>query len=632
MSGEGASRANHYALNEEQYRALVHSLATFVWIADASGNFTAPQPGWEEYTGHGFDRHGGDGWIADVHPDDRARVAEVWQRAVINKATYEVAWRCWHAKTQSWRRCITRGAALLNADGSVREWIAAVTDIENHLSPRDAFEADWLPAALAAGGLALWEWIPSTGEARWSAEFAQIYGARPSATRMELDEMIHPEDRDKVWTARQRGPGDGSLDVTYRVLRPSGEMRWIRSKGATVAGSKPQKMVGVTLDITDQVELRERYRTRVTELETLLDAIPAFVWIAYDPECRVIAGNRAWDEFIGGPQGANYSQTPGRGAPQIFIPHFDSTGAPIAPENLPMQRACRLGEAIRNEEIRAVFPGKGTRTLLVDALPLFDSSGKVSGCVSAAMDVTPMKEMQQELVQTNRDLAFANEQLSQFNFAASHDLREPVRQIGVFTELLQSKLDGKLEPDCTRYLDFCRKGAVHMDALVTDLLAYVQLTGREEPLAGPVRVRHVVDKAVAALAGQLEQAHATVEIGELPSVIAGPSALVHVFQNLISNAIKYRKRDTAPVIRISALRDGAMWKIAVEDNGIGIAPEFHRQVFGMFKRLHSRAEYEGAGMGLAICQRIIERNGGRIWVESERGRGSTFYFTLPAAE
>src|SRR5436309_728612 len=164
MASEGTASAAvnpEQVLNEERYRALLQALSTFVWVSDASGDFKVPQPGWEKYTGHGFDRHGAGGWIDDVHPDDRARVAEIWTNAVRSKSWYEVEWRCWHAGTQRWRRCITHGAPIMNSDRSVREWVGAVRDIESDLGVDRIFERELLRQVQSTAGIAFWEYDPA---------------------------------------------------------------------------------------------------------------------------------------------------------------------------------------------------------------------------------------------------------------------------------------------------------------------------------------------------------------------------------------------------------------------------------------------------------------------------------------
>jgi PAS domain S-box-containing protein len=612
--------------NEPGLRALLEAMCTFVWTEDPSAGVTTPQPGIEKYTGFAFEQYRGKGWVEYVHPDDRDHVTEVWNRAVQSKSWYEVHWRCWNAGTKTWRRCITRGIPVLNADGSVREWVGAVTDIENRIETAYGRQPEWLYMALAAAGMALWEWVPETGEMHWTPHSEQIYGVPPGATRDELDARIHPEDLPKIRAERAKGAATGRVDITDRIIHPSGEIRWLRHKGAAVPGSVPMKLAGVTMDITHMTELQASYRAQAAELQALLDAIPALVMIARDPECLQITGNPAADKWFGCPSGTNYSFTPGPSSSPLPLTPLDVNGMPLAPGDLPMQRACRTGNAVWNEEIEFRLPDKSSRTLLVNAIPLLDA-GALRGCLAVCMDVTEAKHAQREIARANRELLFANQQLTEFNYAASHDLREPLRQIAVYSELLAEKLGPRLDEESARCLEVCRSGVYRMQELLDGLQKYAQLTNDPETQNFAAESREAFETARENLASAIAQSHASIEAGELPKVAAAYHSLVQVFQNLLSNAIKYRS-SADPVIRVTASRDGDFWRFAVTDNGIGIEPQFHKTIFGMFKRLHSRTHYEGAGMGLAICQRIIERQGGKIWVESQKDQGSTFFFTL----
>jgi two-component system, chemotaxis family, sensor kinase Cph1 len=188
-----------------------------------------------------------------------------------------------------------------------------------------------------------------------------------------------------------------------------------------------------------------------------------------------------------------------------------------------------------------------------------------------------------------------------------------------------------LDETAQQYLDYAVRGAKRMEMLVRDLLAYTQAVAVRETAARPVDASIVLEMALANLQGSMQQAGARVEKGRLPTLVVEEVHLLQLFQNLIGNAVKYRS-DAPPIIQVSAERDQEMWRVCVRDNGIGINPEYARQVFGLFKRLHTAGQYEGTGIGLAICQKIVERYGGRIWVESDgEGRGSTFCFTLPGA-
>jgi light-regulated signal transduction histidine kinase (bacteriophytochrome) len=197
--------------------------------------------------------------------------------------------------------------------------------------------------------------------------------------------------------------------------------------------------------------------------------------------------------------------------------------------------------------------------------------------------------------------------------------------------LLQSQYTDKLDGKASQYLGYCVEGADRMETLIRDLLAYSQAAKTSEGSMELVDVNEIVESAKKSLATTIQETGAVITAAPLPTVCTDRVPLGHVMQNLISNALKYRGA-APPRISISAERDDGFWRFAIRDNGIGISKQFHEQIFGIFKRLHGRDKYPGTGIGLAICQKVIERYGGRIWVESEEGRGSTFFFTLPLAE
>ena len=236
---------------------------------------------------------------------------------------------------------------------------------------------------------------------------------------------------------------------------------------------------------------------------------------------------------------------------------------------------------------------------------------------------------QQELMHINEELRRANSDLEQFAYSASHDLKEPLRMVAIYSQILHRKYQGKLDAEADQYLGFTIEGAKRMEALVADLLAFTQVVnGLDESIAF-TDAEAVLDQALHNLKGSMEESGATIERSPLPELRIQQVHLVQLFQNLIGNAIKYRG-DQPPLVRISAEQEGPLWRLCIQDNGIGIAPEYREKVFGLFKRLHNSDQYSGTGIGLALCQKIVHRYGGRIWIESEgAGKGSKFCFTLP---
>ena len=239
------------------------------------------------------------------------------------------------------------------------------------------------------------------------------------------------------------------------------------------------------------------------------------------------------------------------------------------------------------------------------------------------------KRAQEELARKVDELARSNEDLEQFAYVASHDLQEPLRMVAAYAQLLAERYRGKLDDNADKYIGYAVEGAVRMQALIEDLLAFSRV-GRNGHEHQATDCDSTVDEAIKNLSAAVQESGVTVTRGPLPLLVADQVHLVHLFQNLIGNAIKFRGREP-PVVKISAEKSGSEWLFTVADNGIGIAPEHKEFIFKIFQRLHTRSEYSGNGIGLAICKKIVEQHGGRIWVDSEAGQGSTFRFTLAAS-
>ncbi len=255
--------------------------------------------------------------------------------------------------------------------------------------------------------------------------------------------------------------------------------------------------------------------------------------------------------------------------------------------------------------------------------PLRNSDQSIRGLISVSYDVTRQVQSRKEVERVNREL-------EEFAYVASHDLQEPLRMVNIYSQMLIKKQEN-LSPESQKYVEFIGAGVRRMEELIRDLLSFARNVQSEALALEPVGLRNCLDKALATLQVQIEEKSARLEIGELPTVMGEETQLPQLFQNLLSNALKYSKADVAPVLQIESRRNGKEWVISVRDNGIGFKQEYEHHIFGLFKRLH-RNEYAGTGLGLAICKRIVERLGGRIWVESEPGVGSTFFFTLTAAD
>jgi PAS domain S-box-containing protein len=260
--------------------------------------------------------------------------------------------------------------------------------------------------------------------------------------------------------------------------------------------------------------------------------------------------------------------------------------------------------------------------------PVFDEGRRFRGYRGVGTDITERKRAQAVLRAAYDELARSNAELEQFAYVASHDLQEPLRMIGSYTQLLERRYGDKLDQDAHEFMDFIVEGATRMKQLIEDLLAYSRVGTRGKELR-PVQAQAVLGKALVNLRAAIEQSGATVTHDPLPEVSADDMQLAQLLQNLIANAIKFRKNDEAPRIHVGAEETGEEWRFSVADNGIGIEPQYFDRIFLVFQRLHTQDEYPGTGIGLAICRKVVERHGGQIWVESAFGEGSKFHFTLP---
>lgn len=279
-------------------------------------------------------------------------------------------------------------------------------------------------------------------------------------------------------------------------------------------------------------------------------------------------------------------------------------------------------------EYRAVMPDGHIRWIEGRSRLFFSQSGALERIVGANIDVTSHRKMEHALAERSEELARSNEELERFAYAVSHDLQEPLRGVTAMTELFLNRTRGMLDAESIRLLDVVLNSAERMKRLIREMLELARTTYDPLEEGNEVDTRAIVDQVLQDLGEPIHDSGAEIILDSLPATRANEGQLSRLFRNLIGNAIKYRG-ERAPRIHISASAATGEQVFCVSDNGIGIDPRYHRQIFEMFRRLHSASQYEGTGLGLAICERIVRRHQGRIWVESEPGKGARFYFSLP---
>lgn len=361
---------------------------------------------------------------------------------------------------------------------------------------------------------------------------------------------------------------------------------------------------------------------RTTSDETILLALDAapVAFVAVQEDGIIAASNRELEALLG------YGRGDLVGKPlEVLVPvQSQQRHQKLRGRYRSMPTARRMGAG---KEIRAVRKDGSEVQVEIGLTPFQTADGDL--VLASMFELSADRSDESRLRRTLAELQRSNEELEQFASVVSHDLQEPLRMVSSYTELLRRQYHDRLDDDANLYIDYAVDGAQRLSRVVQELLTYSRVgsqRGSFVPTATRALLQGVLDDLQLAIMERQAQIFVP---DELPTIVADSSQLRLVFQNLIGNAIKFARPGVAPRVEISAERNGEQWVFAIEDNGKGIEPRFVERIFGLFQRLHSRDEYEGSGIGLTMARRIVDRHGGRVWVESTPGQGSTFYFALP---
>ncbi len=440
-------------------------------------------------------------------------------------------------------------------------------------------------------------------EAEWIGQSAEV--------------IFTPEDRARGGPEEEltKAAREGRLADVRWYLRKNGERLFVEStmvalkdSGGTLLGFSK-----VMRDVTERKQAEEALRTNEERFRALVTA-------SSDALYRM---NHDWTEMrqLGGGGFISDTDSPTKGWLQQYIHPDDQPGVLEA-----IRTAVRSKSLFELEHrVRRVDGTIGWTHSR--AVPLLNAKGEITEWFGAATDVTEQKAGEIERERLIMELARSNEDLSQFAHIVSHDLRTPIRSIKSFGQLLARRFENKLDSTTQQYLQYIQNSTESMNLLIETLLGYA-LAGQETMSLKLVPLDTILDAVLISLRPVIEETGAKIESQPLPVVSGDRTLLEQLFHNLMANAIKYRKLEQAPCISVRAQSYPDLWMISFTDNGQGIDPRYHQQIFAPLKRLHG-TEIEGTGIGLAICKRIVERHGGRIWVESRAGQGATFCFTLP---
>ncbi|HTE59877.1 MAG TPA: PAS domain S-box protein [Solirubrobacteraceae bacterium] len=434
-----------------------------------------------------------------------------------------------------------------------------------------------------------------------------------------FDELLHPDERgaDDAALAAMLGGRTRRLAAERRFLVADGGTRFVRINLSLIRtpDDAPLHFVGQIEDVTGRRRMIEALTISEARYKGLIAHLPDSTVHLFDHDLRLLVseGNRM--------HGHGYD-------PQALEGQLlEEVVPPAAYERLaPEYRAALAGET-RSFDLDSL---DGSATYWVQVAPLRDDVGHIIGGMAISRDITARRHGELALQQRAGELERSNAELEQFAYVASHDLSEPLRMVSSYLQLLRRRYHGRLDADADQFIDFAVDGAGRMRDLIDDLLTYSRAGRSGEPL-GPVDSRAVVERVVEALRTVEDAREARIVVGDLPTVLGDRHQLGQLFQNVIGNAVKFVPDDRMPEIEVSAVRAGERWCFEVADNGIGLEPAHAERIFRMFQRLHTRDEYPGTGIGLAIAKKVVERHGGTIWAEPSPEGGSRFRFTLPKA-
>jgi two-component system CheB/CheR fusion protein len=436
---------------------------------------------------------------------------------------------------------------------------------------------------------------------------------------------VHEEDKEgfaRLYENLALLPGQ-PLRFEFRFKHKQGHYIWLEGVVTNLLHDRNVNgYVANYRDISERKAAEEKLRSERQLLRTLIDNLPDYIYIK-DLELRHLINNKANVKLIGA---ATEAETLGK----TVMDYFDPV---IATKFMEAdKKVLKSGLPILDIEEKIVGHSNQVRWLLTSKIPLKDND-QVTGLVGISRDITERKKAELLLKDLNGSLAIqasklaaSNTELERFAYVASHDLQEPLRMVRSFLQLLKKKYETALDPEAHQYIDFAVDGSERMKQLIMDLLEYSRVGFVPEKFE-LVNMNEVVQNALHFLRESVRLSNASVEVGALPTVSGIKTQLGQVVQNLISNALKYQDSQSARIV-ISGAEEADHWRFSVTDNGIGIDSRFFDKIFIIFQRLNTQSDRRGTGLGLAICKKIVEGQGGKIWVESQVGVGSTFHFTV----
>jgi len=612
--------------SEKRLRELINTTSKIVWFTDGEGFIHEAQTGWEDFTGQPFSAYKGIGWMASVHPDDRVDTKIQWKKAIRNQTPLLLEHRLRH-RSGRYRFMSIKAVPISDDKGNITEWIGAHTDIdvqkkaqlslqENEQKYRQLFHN--LNAIIENKDIAIWSVDCENKILALNSFFIQlfekIFGVRLKMGQNCIDQIPDSYAPWRLqWSERFARAFNGEVFKELDIYTIEGKERYfeIMVNPITAEGIISGAVV-FAADVSGEYIARKELKNSEEQLRNVFESVTDAL-VIFKRDGTIVEVNPAACQMYAYP----YEELIKTKTTQLITKESRKEARDLIDE-------VDRGRIYHGETIDLRKDGGTFHTYVIGTGVHFRGMAHFMAIVR---DVTDMKNAEKKLTETLERLKDSNAQLEQFAYVASHDLREPLRMITSFLQILEMRYKEQLDKRAKNYIAFAVDGAKRMDQLIKDLLLYSRIGTKGSGFEN-TKLMDVLQDVKMNLHHSIQENKPIIEIGKLPEIMADKIQLVQLFQNLISNAIKF-KRQGKTAIKISAQEENDTYCITVADNGIGISEDNLERVFEIFQRLHTREEYEGTGIGLAICKKIMERHNGKISVESKLGEGSTFSLFFP---
>ena len=630
--------------SEERFRALSDNIPHMTWTATPDGNKNFFNKYFLDYTGLTFEQLEGEGWQKTIFPVDLERELKQFQQVIKTGEEFRIEKRVRH-HSGVYRWHINHSIAQKDSEGNIIGWIGTNTEIEEQKKITEVLVKAEEQLRTFANSIQNLAWIAdSEGHMYWYNQRWYDYTGT-ILEEMEGDgwkKVHHPDHVEKVGKfASEAWTKNEAFELTFPLRRHDGEYRWFLSRAYPVndTDGNVERWIGTNTDITEQRTFTEELEIKVKERTQQLEIQNQTFEIA---EKIAALGSYKWNLETNELEYSNNLFRLLDCEPQEFVPTMEKFLSFIHPDDL-QQVLINQELTVQNEVLvetpYRIISKKGN-------IKYFRSSGDCSGegvnrlFIGTVQDITEDIAASKELEAKNIELENANEELASFNYVASHDLQEPLRKIQGFSKRIINEEAEHLSETAADYFKRINGAASRMQNLITSILSYSR-TNSAELIFEKTDLNKILNEVKATLQESIQSKNAVIESQELPTINAISVQMHQLFLNLIANSIKYSKHDVDPTIKITAERvsinentgqvveKGSCWKIVISDNGIGFEQQYESKIFEVFQRLHGKTEYEGTGIGLAICKKIIQVHHGKISATGELGIGTTFTIFLP---